>query len=375
MNRKVCHLTSVHKRYDTRIFHKQCTGLASADFDVTLICVDDQADEIKKGVKIISILPTTANKFIRIIKRPKKVYKAALSIDAEIYQLHDPELIPIGLKLIKKGKIVIFDSHEDLPSQILEKKWIPKILRKVMSKLAEQYLKKTLCKFNAVLTVTPHIVEILEKISDNVNLITNYPIVDNDQKAFSMIDYKSRLNTICYSGTVYRISQQENILEAIDRIENVRYTIVGMIDNKYKSELSKFPAWEKTSFIERVPKEKLLEIYGEVTIGVVIFNYSKSVGFKKGTLGNNKIFEYMLAGLPIICTDFVLWKEIIHKYKCGIYVNPNDIEEISNAVNYLINHKEEAYRMGQNGIQAVLEEFNWKSQEKSLLKIYRSLLN
>ena len=44
------------------------------------------------------------------------------------------------------------------------------------------------------------------------------------------------------------------------------------------------------------------------------------MGYKKGTLGNNKIFEYMYYGLPIICTDFDLWKEIIDKYKCGIYV-------------------------------------------------------
>ena len=97
----VCHLTSVHKRYDTRIFQKQCTSLAAANFDVTLICVDDQDDEKKDGVNIISISSNTKHTIGRILKIPKKILKVALIVDAEIYKLHDPELITIGLKLKK----------------------------------------------------------------------------------------------------------------------------------------------------------------------------------------------------------------------------------------------------------------------------------
>jgi len=79
----------------------------------------------------------------------------------------------------------------------------------------------------------------------------------------------------------------------------------------------------------------------------------------------------MEAGLPIICTDFDLWKEIIDKYNCGIYVQPNDIEGIKNAICYLINNKKEAYEMGQNGRKAVLLEYNWETQEKEYLKIFK----
>jgi glycosyltransferase involved in cell wall biosynthesis len=92
-----------------------------------------------------------------------------------------------------------------------------------------------------------------------------------------------------------------------------------------------------------------------------------------GTLGINKLFEYMLFGLPVICTDFTLWKEIMDKYKCGLYVNPNNSEEIANAIHYLIEHKNEAYRMGQNGRKAIFEEFNWKSQERTYLGIVEKI--
>ena len=82
----------------------------------------------------------------------------------------------------------------------------------------------------------------------------------------------------------------------------------------------------------------------------------------------------MHIGLPVVCSDFTLWKNIVDKYKCGIYVNPNSTKEIKNAINYLILNKEKAYEMGQNGISAVKEEFNWNSQEERLLSVYRNIL-
>jgi hypothetical protein len=74
------------------------------------------------------------NHIFRIFIASKKIYSLALSKNADIYQIHDPELISFGLKLKKKGKKVIFDSHEDLPRQILEKEWIPKIFRHLIDK-------------------------------------------------------------------------------------------------------------------------------------------------------------------------------------------------------------------------------------------------
>lgn len=55
MTVKVCHVTSVHQRYDTRIFHKECTSLAKAGYDVTLLVADNKEPEIRNGEKIISV--------------------------------------------------------------------------------------------------------------------------------------------------------------------------------------------------------------------------------------------------------------------------------------------------------------------------------
>lgn len=366
---KICHIISAFQRDDTRIFYKQCTTLAENNHEVILLTNDSVSEETRNNVRIIPTDFKYKNKIQRILLSRKKNLKKALEINANIYQIHDPEFIPIGLKLKKKGKIIIYDSHEDFPRQILEKDWIPKIFRKFLSKAAEYYLKKTLKKYDAILSVTPHIVETLKTISPKVHLLTNYPIIYENDNNFSKNEYIDRNNHLCYAGTVYRSTLQENIIASLENIDNVSYTIVGTFNPIYKIDIKDKLKSEKVNVIDKVSKNELLRIYNTATIGISIFDYSPNLGYKIGSLGVNKIFEYMYAGLPIICTDFELWKEIIYKYQCGIYVKPDSIQEIRDAILFLTFNKDKAYEMGQNGRRAVIDEYNWNIQGKIYLNI------
>ena len=81
----------------------------------------------------------------------------------------------------------------------------------------------------------------------------------------------------------------------------------------------------------------------------------------------------MAAKLPVICTNYKLRKGIIDEYKCGICVDPDSIEEIKKAIEFVINNPKEAKQMGENGHKAVLEKYNWGTQEKVLLELYEGL--
>ena len=67
-------------------------------------------------------------------------------------------------------------------------------------------------------------------------------------------------------------------------------------------------------------------------------------------------------------------QEIVEGNNCGICVNPLEPKEIAKAIDYIINHPNEAEQMGQNGKKAVLEKYNWGVEEKKLFEIYKELI-
>ena len=134
---KIAHLTSAHPRYDTRIFYKMCKSL-SKKYEVNLVVADGKGDEIKDNINIFDV-GKSKNRKDRMLNITKKVFQKALEINVKIYHIHDPELIPIGVKLKKLGFKVIFDMHENTPKQIKNKNYIPFILRNIISNVYKFY--------------------------------------------------------------------------------------------------------------------------------------------------------------------------------------------------------------------------------------------
>lgn len=359
---KICHITSMHKRYSTRIFQKQCNSLALNGYDVYLLVNDEKPDEVINGVNIVSTGFKPQNRKEIFFDSKAKLYDKAIQIDAEIYQLHDPDLIPLGMKLLRKGKKVIFDSHEDMPTLILDKRWIPKLMRYPLSKIYEKYEKITLKKFDGLISVTPHIVDRLKKINNNTVMITNYPIIGKHTLP------RTPKNQICFAGGISQQWCHQEILEAISNIDNIKYILAGRGSSDYIEELKKEAGWDKVEFVGFVDKKEVEKIYSESAIGMSV-NYAAQIE-NEGTLGNNKLFEYMSAGMPVICSDYRLWKEIVEDNNCGICVDPKNSTQIKDAIMTILSDLEIATTMGNNGREIVKKKYNWSSQEKVLIQFY-----
>ncbi|MBF4370462.1 glycosyltransferase, partial [Vibrio anguillarum] len=87
----------------------------------------------------------------------------------------------------------------------------------------------------------------------------------------------------------------------------------------------------------------------------------------------NKMFEYMSAAVPVIGSNFLLWKQIIEGNQCGLCVDPLAPQTIAEAIDYLVTHPVEAEQMGRNGQKAVQEKYNWGIEEQKLLNFYKSI--
>lgn len=122
-------------------------------------------------------------------------------------------------------------------------------------------------------------------------------------------------------------------------------------------------------FIGKISRTEVNELYGIARAGIVIYqpaaNHMEAQPIK--------MFEFMAAGLPVIASDFPLWKGIIEGSGCGISVDPRDSEAVRLACMVLIENPERAQELGKNGKKAVDEKYNWTNEEKKLLKLYEEL--
>lgn len=365
MTVRVCHVTCGHLPTDGRIFQRECCSLAKK-YEVSLIAPNTKDFEAE-GVKVYGVsLPKGR---IKKLFHLRPILKKAVEVDADIYQFHEPELLPIGNKLRKWGKKVIFDSHEDAPQQLAEKSWIPSVLRKPLSRLYATYEKRVLKRFDAIISVTPSIVDRLKKINPATFMVTNYPIYSE------MLDNRQFGPFVCFAGGISAQWMHDVVIDALIDSE-ARYLLAGKIqDETYFTKLQQKQNWNQVEFKGMLPHGEVWALMEQSSAGVALNDYVANVGYKMGSLGNTKLFEYMMAGIPVIATDFVLWKEIVEGYECGICANPHDVSAIRSAIQFLISHPDEARRMGDNGRKAVKDKYCWATQEPVLFELYEHVIS
>ena len=371
---RICHVISGYHRTDARIFYRQCLSLKNHGFDVHILTNDGRPDEVIDGIPVVSCTNAPAGRKKELLMASHLFFDRAIAIDADVYQLHSPELLPLGLKLKRRGKAVVYDAHEDMPNHILEKEWLPPWSRRLVSKAFSVYMNRVLRHFEEVISPHSHVVNSLQERLGKGILIANFPLV-KQRPDFSADEYLARQSLFCYSGTVYSYSNQSTIAAALTDLPDARYQIAGYIDDEQREMLRSSAAGSRINCLDRLSQVELAKFYDRSIAGIVVYDYKLNLGYRLGSYGTNKIFEYMEAGLPIICTDYDLWKDIVDRYECGICVKPGDIPGLRRAMSTIMEDRKAAFQMGINGRRAVEKEFNWSSEEAKYCKMFSDILN
>ncbi|MEA3480308.1 MAG: glycosyltransferase [Bacteroidota bacterium] len=362
---RICHLTSVHHRDDTRIFIKEIPALVDAGYDVSVVVADGKGDEKRDGYSLYDVGKSNG-RLNRIFRLSKKVRDKASKIDADVYHFHDPELIPVGLHLIRRGKKVVYDIHEDVPMSIMSKDWIPALFRKIIALNFRWYENRGARKFHALVTATPFINDRFRQINRNSVNINNYPVIGElDQGA----DWSAKEQAVCYIGEITRIRSAVEMVKAMESVAGTLYLAGTMESDTLHEKLKQIPSWPKVEDMGYVDRKTYASVLSRSMAGLVVF-YPESNHINAQP---NKIFEYMSAGVPVIGSDFPLWKRILEDDDCGLCVNPLHPEQLSAAINRLLGDPELAERMGSNGRKMVLDKYNWEHEKIKLLELYKTM--
>lgn len=301
-----------------------------------------------------------------------RTLRAALKEKANVYHFHDPELIPIGLFLKFFGAKVIYDVHECYPASIRKNEWLPSFMRKAVAGIFDVFERACHCFFDAIITATDDISK--RFWSDKTTIIYNYPILNY---VIGRTDHRSRNGNhiAIYAGALSKtrgISEIVSSLGYIDEGTKVRLKLLGMFtEPDFEEEVKGIECFSKVDFVGLVPHEEVYSHLFSAEIGLVVLHptpgYITSMPIK--------MFEYMAAELPVIASDFPLWKGIVEGNDCGLTVDPMKPEKIAGAIEYLLERPELMKRMGKNGYKAVLEKYNWERETRKLLAIYTEALN
>lgn len=313
---------------------------------------------------MIGVKKGKGNRFTRMTKTVLDVFNKAKEINADIYHFHDPELLPVGLALKRRGKIVIYDIHEDLPRAILSKPWISPFIRKPVANIIEFIENYCARKLDYLMTATPFITERFLKINKNTVNINNFPMLDE-----LIMDSSNLLKgerQVCYIGGMVPIRGIYQLIEAADSIEG-KIIFAGPVHPK-EMEVT-LNNHKNIEYLGMLKRPEVREVLHLSVAGIVTFLPEPN----NVNAQPNKMFEYMSAGIPVICSDFPLWRKIIEKYNCGICVNPENPKAIADAINYLLNNPEIAQEMGKNGRLAIERKFNWEEESKKLIDVYQSI--
>lgn len=365
----VVHLTSAHSRYDIRIFRKQCRALAGRGFRVSLIVADGKGDELTDDGIAIYDVGHLEGRLNRIFRSTRRVLAKALELDANLYHLHDPELLPAGARLRRRKKAVIFDSHEDVPKQMLGKPYLNPLALRTIATIYAIYEAWVVRSLSAVIGATPAITDKFERLAKRTENVNNFPELGELE---SQLPWTDKSAEICYVGGIARIRGIIPLVKALLETESeTRLNLVGEfseVDTEAEAKASN--GWSDVNALGFLDRHGVRDVMARSVAGVVTF----------APLPNhidaqpNKMFEYMSAGIPVIASDFPLWRQIIVGSECGLCVDPEDPQAIARAIDILVKDRALAQRYGENGKRAVEEIYNWAREEPKLVNLYREIL-
>ncbi|HWR53201.1 MAG TPA: glycosyltransferase family 4 protein [Bryobacteraceae bacterium] len=367
----IVHVTSVHSPDDVRIFQKECRSIAEAGYRVILVAPDATEGAVD-GVELVR-LRRPPNRLRRMVAGAWSAWRAAARHDADVFHFHDPELLPGGLLLALRGRRVVYDAHEEVGADLIDRDYLPRWILRVVAPLVGSFELAVARRVSAVVAATPAIAR-RHRGARRTILVANYPRFADFAEAYANpIPHRARPCHIAYVGLISRERGCREMLDALELVRDtgVRLQLAGRFDSPaLEEEARSHSAWNIVDYHGTIPHAEVRRLLSETRAGLVLF----LPGPNHMEAQPNKLFEYMASGLPVIASHFPRWIELVVETRAGVVADPTSASAIANAIRIILADPDAAEAMGRRGMQAVEASYNWERQAEALLAGYAEIL-
>lgn len=367
----ICFVSTVHDPFDSRVFFKLARSLARAGYEVCLLAPDAPDDSIDRvRLKPLPGKPPAHAAWKRWF-RLVGVWRQARAERADLYIVYDPEMTLVGLLLKLGGRKVLYDVHEHVPYQILDKDWIPAPLRRPIAWLVDRYERLAVRAFDAVTPAFEQIADRFPHARHKMTILRNVPEPERWLPARPATPAPDGAIIAVYSGSVQPDRCVLECVQAVNQLDpalNVHLWVIGPFRTEtYEAEI-RAAAGERVRLWGNVRHDEVPALLAQAHIGLMSLRPQRNSAVNWPI----KLFEYMAAGLPIVMHDNPFWLDLAGG--SALSVDIEDPASIAAGLAALAADPARRAEMGACGRARVKQQYDWADQEARLLAVAERLI-
>ncbi|MBL7941058.1 MAG: glycosyltransferase [Flavobacteriales bacterium] len=367
---RVCQLTTVHGPFDDRIFFKQCVSLAAAGHEVIELAPAEHATT-EQGVRI-QPLNIPVQRVLRMLVGGWRAYRATKALRPDVVHFHDPELLPVGFLLKWRGIRVVYDMHELVQRQILDKTWLgPGSLRKTMAAVYGRIERAAVSRFDAIVLAESRYTDELfpryPRHLDKFTLVRNFPVLSVIDRHHATVAKGEGL-TVIYVGGLSEARGIGALINAVDRVPGARLWLLGSwASPEFQASCEARSGFARTTWFGQLRMDEVYAYIRAADLGACVLhplpNYVVSEPIKT--------YEYLACGIPLLLSDFPLWRDRFGPWSW--FVDPLDENSIVAAIRIAQEDASGRTEKARSGRIVVEEERCWERESARLIDLYRKL--
>lgn len=316
-----------------------------------------------------------ARKFFEINPFDQYMLSKLLELEADVIHVHDLPCLKVGVKAAQIKKIpLVYDAHELYYAQDV----LPKYLQKKYFKEEKKYIFYA----NLIITVNPFIAKLMAEryhvpepkvIMNCTELPDKLNRVEARDYLKQKIEIKKESKIVLYQGWISPERNIETIIRSVQFFNNNIFLVIigyGEYEARLREIVEEIGVMDKVFFLGKVPSEEMLYYSVGADLGLIPY---RPIDDNHLYCSPNKLFEYVLAHVPVVTDDLPFFKLMSNKYGFIKTTDMGSPQSLGNTINEMLATENELISLKQKCATAA-KELNWDVEGQKLVDYYKNII-